>query len=232
MPWGFRSSTLAVAGFVLAALVFQAPALATPDRGFDCRLCHGGQAAPDSRISLVGADGTANPTEPPGGTDRGTLPVFQVAPGQTETIEVRLNNLLQPGDDHVHYDLSLTDAYQRGGFATGENLSYTGDWHRRTDTAGMVWYHLVEVLGTPPNIQYEPFEWHEAIPHRIRITPAATAREDFYEFAMSWAGGRGRPGGEVLDAGRVFFLVQVVPEPASLSLLALGAAALLRRRRG
>jgi hypothetical protein len=179
-------------------LVLRPPGLvsAEPAWGASCLSCH--SVLVEGLVAVTGEDGQADPDESgTGATDRGTLPVFQVAPGQSALLQLELLGLAT--DDT--YAVELHRLSYPGVEGSGV-LVYTPscDW-AYWDVPGR---HF-----TDPAVAYRwgsgPAAW------TFEITVAADADEDYYDLVFAVAG-KQVAGGELFYSEQHFYL-QVVREP-------------------
>jgi hypothetical protein len=204
---------------VLVLLGFSQPAWGRPFYGSHaCFNCHGGPGGNDPRLSVEGADTTANPIERPGAIDRGTRPVYVVSQGQIKRLQVGVGDLGQG----TSYDVVVTNGFQPMGVTAGGPITFTPDpdWTTRTN-GNTTWYSRA------PADPHDPFEWNGPVSYTFDITPSLTTAPDYYDFAFEWAGKFGT------DTGLQSFYVQVVPvpEPAMPAIFTLVLSVMLARRR-
>ena len=213
-------------GVGVVLVMVAAPAWGRPFYGSHaCFSCHGGTFGEnDPRLTIEGADGTANPVERAGAVDRGTRPVFVVRQGQTERLQVQVGDIGQ----QTSYDVVVTNAFQEPGVSGGGMIEFTADpqWTPRDNGAGGAeWYSRA------PANPHTPFRWTGPVSYTFDITPSLTTPPDFYDFAFEWSGRSGVDGG--LDTGLQQFYVQVVPvpEPGSIAGVVMAGWLAGRRRR-
>lgn len=217
---------------VLAMLCFcaflSAPAFARPDQGslaISCSNCHSRNLA-GTPISITGNTTTANPTETPGlgKTDRGTVPVYQAAPGSTVTLQFSFTPVAGGATaggvaSNNGIDFALK-GFDQTGVVNGSAPNFTkganslGTWTDRARTPD--WWYTSPI----PTFRYNG----STILMDCNINLGSAIPQDYYEFAIQAAGGN-----EDWSTTQYFY-IQVVPEPVTLGLLALGAGGLLLKR--
>lgn len=115
---------LLTAAIAVAAVVWMftlAPAHAAPPWGQSCVSCHPERV--DGALTVVPSHGTIDPDESgTGAPDRGALPLFRVAAGNSGTLVVAVDGL-EPGD---RYAVELT-RIRHAGVENGHQLVYSED---------------------------------------------------------------------------------------------------------
>lgn len=183
-------------GLAGALVLRQGLVSAEPAWGAGCLSCH--SVLIEGVVAVAGEDTQADPDESgTGATDRGILPVFQVAPGQTTLLHVGLLGL--EADDAYAVEL--------------HRLSYPGvvDNGVLTYSPSCDWAYW-GVPGkhyTDPAVAYRWGSGPAAL--SFEITAGAGADEDYYDLVFAVAGKRAA-GGDLFYAEQHFYL-QVVREP-------------------
>lgn len=174
-------------------------ALAEPAWGGNCLSCHG-ELQPDA-LDVFGEDTVADPDESgTGAPDRGTLKVFQAAPGGIKTLRVDVLGL----DVDDGYAVELT-RLRFPGVESGGQLVYTGDcdWPEWGETA--TYY-------SEPVICYCWGSGPTTFAFNIAVEPGAVY--DYYDLVFAVAGKLNDGGG--LFYAEEHFYVEVVFPPCDL----------------
>jgi PEP-CTERM motif len=200
-------------------LLTASTALARPNFGRGCSDCHGGGEPPVPAMQIIGFDGMADPDESAtGATDRGMLKFFEVTPGGTVDLTVRID--FQDMQD-VMYSIQLK-RMETSGVVGGGTLVQSPDpsWFEQTGTdfpdPDRPYYTTTDFDGTPYTGPAE---------YTFTMTVDPSTDPDFYDLEFALAG---QPGFFYMDE---HFYLNVVPEPTTVLALGLAACAPLLRRR-
>lgn len=165
------------------------PAEAAPAWGGACLSCHGVDA-PGS-LTIVGFDGWLDPDESgTGAPDRGPLPVFRVAPGQTAALMATVQSL------------ALGDAYA----VAIRRLRHDGVVHglpldASPDCSWADWASAESYL-TEPYLSYRWGDGPSLFVHQLSV--AAGAPDDVFDLVLEVAGAR--PDGTLFSSSQHFYL--------------------------
>jgi hypothetical protein len=172
-----------------------------------CSSCHGNNRAGAALVTNY--DLTANPAEMNGKTDRGALKVYQFQPGQTRTLTFQVAGL-STNDKFA----GVFKGFDATGVVNGGTLNFTGDTNGWTYSAG-----------SPPWDYTPTFTYAGTKTLSFNLKVNAGTPQDYYD--MDFMMGDGTAGAYSEE----HFYVQVLPEPATLGMLAAGMGVMLWRRR-
>ena len=135
-----RTAKKVVACLMLATLI--ALAQATPDLGDNCASCHSDQFK--NGMAVVNFQTQTN-------LGSGLDPVFQVRPGQTNTIQFSVTN-----GYGGNYGVTIDNLNGNGFYGATNHLSYTADntWTARGSGAG-AWFTIGPVSTSPTNWSFK-----------------------------------------------------------------------------
>ena len=203
-----------------SVVVHVSPASARPNFGRNCGDCHGAGPLPVAdALQLINFDGLVDPDESfTGATDRGTLKFYDVFPGDTVDLTIRVDFQDAP---EVHYAVELK-RMETLGVEGGGTLTQTPDPD---------WFPQTGSIFSDPDRPYftipEADGIHPDGPRTFTFTMLVdeSTNPDFYdlEFAMA-----GQP--EFFYTDEHFYL-RVIPEPATIAFLSLAVLAMRRRAR-
>ena len=148
-------------------------AFGLPTYGANCAGCHTGSRG---TITITGNSTTANPAEACTVPDRGTLPVFTVAPGGTKALTATLSGITSG----AHYALVFkgleSNAVQNCGV-----LGYSDDatWNKRSSTAPV--YYTQPLTGTF-------YTWPGNASYNYSLVAGAATPADYYDLVFAVAG--------------------------------------------
>lgn len=170
-------------------------AQAEPAWGVNCLSCHGEWQA--DALQIFGEDTVADPDESnTGAPDRGPLPVFQVAPGQAEVLQVEIVGLNT--DDAYAVELKRL---RFPGVVSGGELTYTDD-------CDWAYWGVPGKYYTDPAIGYRWGSGPTTFSFDISVDPDAP--EDYYDLVFA-AAGKLEGGGGLFYAEEHFYLQVSVP---------------------
>ena len=192
--------------------------MARPHFGRGCSDCHGAGPPPVSgALELINFDGFFDPDESfTGATDRGTLKFFDVFPGDSVDLTIRVD--FQDAVD-IHYAVELKRMEELGVEGGGTlTQSPDPDWFQQT---GAIFSDPARPYFTIPEDEGIHFTDPQVFTFTMLVDESADP--DFYDLAFAMAG---QPDFFYTDE---HFYLHVVPEPTSLALVSLAVLALRRR---
>lgn len=183
-------TVLVVVGAGIAQLAFSPrDAEAAPAWGGSCLSCHGGGAEGD--LTIAGFSGWLDPDESAtGAPDRGLLPVFRVAPGQSVALMATVQSLAL-GD---HYAVAIR-RLRHHGVVHGRPLDAS------PDCSWADWVSPDSYL-TEPYLSYRWGDGPSLFVHEIAV--AAGAPSDVFDLVLELAGER--PDGTLFSVSEHFYL--------------------------
>ncbi|NOT02415.1 MAG: PEP-CTERM sorting domain-containing protein [Phycisphaerales bacterium] len=196
-------------------------ASARPSNGRNCSTCHTGGSLGLDIPEVVGFDGYADPDETlTGATNRGLLKVFTVMPGQSIDLSARvdlgtfLNNAFA-----IELKRMETIGVEHGG-----SLGFTADadWNLQIGVENV---DPTRPYYTLPDVDGIFFTAPTTFTFSMLVDPATPP--DYYDLEFAVAGQPGE------FYGDEHFYLRVIPEPATIALLATGLVAIgVRSRTG
>ena len=171
--------------------------------------CSGCHATPQAgKLSVTGNSGTANPVEAAGKPDGGTLPVYIVTQGGTTTLKAQVSNWQSGGMYAV-----LLEGFDSASVTSSANnvINFTPDPTWTYASGSPSWYYT-------PN---QTFGGTATMAYNMTVSP--TTPVGYYEMSFLIGG----PYGTTSTP----FYVDVIPEPMTVVVVAVGAGAVLLRRR-
>ncbi|HOO15815.1 MAG: dockerin type I repeat-containing protein [Phycisphaerae bacterium] len=177
-------------------LVLTQPAWAEPAWGSNCLACHG--VLQPGLIAIMGEDGTADPDESvTGAPDRGLLPVFQVYPGNSKSLQAALVGLNE-GD---RYSVELK-RLRFSGVETGSTLLFSPDcdWPEWGDSpyytqpeVGYCWGEgpttFTYTIGTDGEGAFDYFDLVFAVAGKFADTGELFYAEEHFYLQLTWLRG-------------------------------------------
>ena len=196
------------------------PAAARPHFGQSCTDCHGATEPPVAgALQLINFNGLIDPDESiTGATDRGLLKFFEVFPGDTVDLTIRVD--FQDAED-IHYAVELKRMEELG-VEGGGTLTQTPDAD---------WFQQTGAIFSDPDRPYFTIPQDHGIhpdgPRTFTFTMLVdeSTDPDFYDLQFAMAG---QPDYFYTDE---HFYLHVIPEPASLAFVSLAVLAMWRRSR-